>query len=724
MKIVFLLNNAYGIGGTIRSVSNLSAALAARHSVTIASTYRHRDAPSLAFDPRVRIDVLTDQREGSPDLAHPGAERPSEALPDVPLRNASRLTDARIAAYLARTDADVVISTRPVLSAYLARFGNDRHLRVGQEHSTLRIRGKAARALQFGAVGGLDAFCPVSATDAQEYREALPEVATRIESIPNSSPRPRVSPSTGDSRTIVAAGRLVNQKRYDRLLDAFAKLAPEFPDWRLRIYGRGVLRDELAERIERLGLSERARLMGAVSPIDTEWAKAAIAAVSSYWESFGLTIVEAMACGVPVVATDCPHGPREIIAEGEDGLLVPMEGGSDAIAEALRRLMADDALRARMAERALAKAAAYEPDVIARRYEELFESLRPGILDRPSAPDPAPLRAERKPAPTPAPARAGASGGRGGARPAGLRARVPASVRRRVRGLLPAPVRLRLRALPGRLSAPAPARDSGAVKSGPLDAAAHCAATAEGGFTVALTPAVPGELLLRLRHDPGGREVRLPVGADGTATLAPDALPLAEGRWDCYFLTPGRRRARVRAELVEGARLVTLRPAVREDGVTAWIPYTTRDGNLTVRTWQRPAHAEVEEIDTTGEAGVVVASLLAVDEEPRVASAVAVPREGGGPDIDLPVRALGDGRLQVTVPWPEVAASASGGEAGWGLRLRAEDGTLVPVGRIGGDTVDRRRTDAYPAAVHASTELRLHYTMDNELVLAAAPATA
>ncbi|WP_241562715.1 hypothetical protein [Streptomyces hoynatensis] len=77
MKIDFLLNNAYGIGGTIRAVANLSGALAARHHVRVVSLYRHRDVTSFAFDPRVSLTTLIDQREGAPDLALPAAEQPS-----------------------------------------------------------------------------------------------------------------------------------------------------------------------------------------------------------------------------------------------------------------------------------------------------------------------------------------------------------------------------------------------------------------------------------------------------------------------------------------------------------------------------------------------------------------------------------------------------------------------------------------------------------------------
>lgn len=655
MKITFLLHNAYGIGGTIRSAANLSAALAERHQVTVASLYCQRDTPGLDFDPRVRLVGLIDQREGSKDAHLPAADQPSQLFP-ASVGGVSALSDQRMADYLAHSDADVVISTRPVLNVYLARYGvPGRYLRIGQEHSTLTVREEAGhRELQLNAVAQLDAFAPVSSNDAAAYRAALPEAASRIRHIPNSSPAPAVARSTGENKLVVAAGRLVAQKRYDVLVDAFARLRGDFPDWELRIYGRGPLRDPLLEQVDRLGLAGRVRLMGAVAPIDTEWAKGAVGAVSSTWESFGLTIVEAMACGLPVVSRDCPYGPSEIITPGEDGVLVPMEEGAEGLADGLRRLMADPELRRGMAEHAVRTAARYEPAVVAEAYEELF-AARP----------------------------------RGG------------GVRR---------LRTRLRRRPDRrlvvaASAEAPARP-----------AAHCVATADGGFTVALTPAEPGDLVLRLRDDPEGRQLRLPLDREGRGSVSRAEHQLPEGRWDAYVTASTAAKARrLVAHRVEGAALVGAVPTVGERGVTSWIPYTTKEGNLTIRTWGRPAHAEVADITLEDEAALVTAT----PHGPPAEEALAVlQQEPDVMDFAIPLRVLPTGRVRLTVPY-ERALRAPHGR--WSLLIRSADGTLIPLGRIGGDTVDRRRTDVYPLVTRGEGSLRLGYTGDNALTLTTAP---
>lgn len=114
--------------------------------------------------------------------------------------------------------------------------------------------------------------------------------------------------------------------------------------------------------------------MGVVSPIETAFARAAIVASASDAESFGMTIVEAMRCGVPVVATDCPLGPAEIIEDGVDGLLVPMND-EHALAAALLDLIADPANRRRMGEAALASARRFDPAALSLTYVELFTGL-------------------------------------------------------------------------------------------------------------------------------------------------------------------------------------------------------------------------------------------------------------------------------------------------------------------------------------------------------------
>lgn len=687
MKIAFLINNAFGIGGTIRSTANLSAAFADRHDVEVVSVHRSRAEPALTFDPRVRLTSLIDLREGTAGYEgdHPLTERPCTMFPysgatgNLPYTG---LQDARIGGFLARTEADVVIATRPDLNGYLARDGCRRYLRVGQEHLSLDQYREPLRTDQMKAIAGLDAYVTVSEADAAQYRAALPHVGTTIVCVPNGVRACAVERSTLDSQVIVAAGRLIPIKRYDRLVNAFAKVAAEHPGWTLRIYGRGPQKENLREQIDRLGLYDRVFLMGAVSPIETEWAKGAVAAVSSDMESFGMTIVEAMHCGVPVVATDCPHGPGEIITDGRDGILVPLDGDVDAYADALKRVVTDEALRERLGKEALTKAETYAPAAVARRYESLFEEL------------------------------------------AGSR-------RRRWDGAARLG-RLAVRAARAVGSRRAPTTSAAATGPSTPSPAAHARATGDGGFVVLLDPAElpagPLDLVARLRRDPGERQIRVPVlpSADAPdrvarAALRPAEHTLAEGRWDCYVVPRGtNKRLRLTARLVEQAALVGRPPSTGRGGVGAWIPYPTADGFLALRTWLRPAHAEIDTVEVGEESVTVTATLYGdADAVQEGAEVRAVSRTDTAYDFTVAARAVGERVVRFTVPYGEILARRAVEHDLWDLRVAG-----VPVGRIGGDVVERRKTDLVPGRVFAHagrgwTRVRPYFTVRNELALSA-----
>lgn len=382
MHISFLLHNAYGIGGTIRSTFTLARALAEQHDVEIVSVFRHRDAPQLGAPEGVTLRHLVDLRKKSGSYEGDAAEhaRPAVVFPrgDSRHKQYSRLTDARIADHLRTLEADVVVGTRPGLNVHISRQTRRGPVRVGQEHLTLDNHGYRLRREIAHRYTLLDALTTVTRADAADYRRRMKLPGVRIEAIPNAVPVPGCPPADGDLKWVVAAGRLHRVKRYDLLVRAFAQVAAARPDWRLRIYGgadaSGDEQATLRALIDRLDLHNHVFLMGAASPLEAEWPKGSIAAVTSERESFGMTIVEAMRGGLPVVATACPHGPAEIIEDGVDGCLVPV-GDTDAVAAALLRLIEDDGLRHRMGRAALGASERFDPARIAERHESLFTEL-------------------------------------------------------------------------------------------------------------------------------------------------------------------------------------------------------------------------------------------------------------------------------------------------------------------------------------------------------------
>ncbi|MGW0188701.1 glycosyltransferase family 4 protein [Streptomyces sp. NPDC003362] len=370
MKISFLLHNAYGIGGTITTTFNLAQALAERHEVEIVSVLRHRERPNFLLDPRVSLRPLVDLRK---EKDHPAHRRPARVFPHAEYRYGqySELTDERIGDCLAAIDADVVIGTRPGLNVHLALQAPDHVVRVGQEHLTLDNHPPRLRQTLRRAYRRLDVITTVTEADAAAYRRKMRLPDVRVQALPNSVPDPVLPTSDGTAKVVVAAGRLVPVKRYDLLVEAFAAVAAEHPDWQLRIYGKGEEQERLRRLVNELGLWNNVFLMGAAAPMEAEWVKGSIGATAADFEPFGMTIVEAMRCGLPVVSTDCPYGPGEIIEDRVDGRLVPV-GDRDALAAALLELVRDDELRRRMGRAAERNARRFAPGPVVEQAERLF----------------------------------------------------------------------------------------------------------------------------------------------------------------------------------------------------------------------------------------------------------------------------------------------------------------------------------------------------------------
>jgi glycosyltransferase involved in cell wall biosynthesis len=201
--------------------------------------------------------------------------------------------------------------------------------------------------------------------DIREKASIIPNVVNQV-----SSARISRHPRT---KTVLSVGRLAAVKRHDLLIDAWARIADEIPDWTLKIFGRGPLQRELGAQIRDLGLDGKVRLMGHTSKIDKEYLSASIVAHPAEHEGWGLAATEALAAGVPVVGfAECP-GINHLVKHDINGLLIP-DGveRSAALADALLLLMMDESRRQALAHAAPATIREYEPEKIYDLWERLL----------------------------------------------------------------------------------------------------------------------------------------------------------------------------------------------------------------------------------------------------------------------------------------------------------------------------------------------------------------
>lgn len=207
----------------------------------------------------------------------------------------------------------------------------------------------------------------------EEDREAWPEIADVV-AIPDPLPFFPSEQSPLTAKRVIAVGRYEYQKGFDLLIQAWATVEKQCADWTLDVFGHGDRRDYDA-MIDRLGIDRsRCRLNGPTDHIQEEYLHSSVFAFSSRYEGFGMVLIEAMACGVPAVSFGCPCGPKDIIRDGEDGILVA-NGDVDAFAKALIAMIQDDQMRERMAQNAHRNVMRYMMEEISRKWEFLFGQL-------------------------------------------------------------------------------------------------------------------------------------------------------------------------------------------------------------------------------------------------------------------------------------------------------------------------------------------------------------
>jgi glycosyltransferase involved in cell wall biosynthesis len=364
MRIMFFVSSMHA-GGAERVAATLASAWADRgDTVELVPTYTRRGSCFYPLHEGVRIKWLADHmgrlgRTLCPPLAKWLAIRrlTREFRPDVIV---SFLTNVNVNVLLAthRLGIPVIVSERTNPAHSSSAGGLLRRLRSWTYPWASRV------VLQSQA----------SVAAFQQMEPGIKDLAVLPNPLPVDIPDvPEGRKDAAARRQVVAMGRLVSIKRFEALIDAFAALAADFPEWDLTIWGEGPRRPALEALIAKAGLGDRIRLPGRT---DTPWealAEADVFALVSQVEGFPNVLLEAMALGRACVTVDCPSGPREITRDGQFAELVPL-GDGQALRDALARLMADPLLREVMGRRAAASVRLnYGIAEILARWDALFE---------------------------------------------------------------------------------------------------------------------------------------------------------------------------------------------------------------------------------------------------------------------------------------------------------------------------------------------------------------
>ena len=373
MKLLFAIKSLNSVsGGAERVLAEVASWLSRKHSMAVLTCDRPGEQSRYPLDPAVRRI----------DLGIGEAGRPARVLETL-----RRMHAARRVVLEQQPDVVVAFMHSMYLPLSLALAGTKVPV-VASEHNVPDLY--QDRRLEYAALHVVPLLANTITVPSEQVRQAyrawfrghmtaMPNPVTLVE-----GKRANPAGPTVGRKVILSIGRLVRQKDHKTLIDAFAALASEFPDWDLRIIGEGDLRAPLERQIMAHRLQDRVALPGSTSMIAEEYTRAQIYVHPALYESFGLVVAEAQGYGLPVVGfADC-LGVAERIQEGCNGLLVAGAGRSKALAQGLRTLMMQPALRTALGANGPPAVRPYSLGGVCTRWEALLHSVAVGA-DRSSA---------------------------------------------------------------------------------------------------------------------------------------------------------------------------------------------------------------------------------------------------------------------------------------------------------------------------------------------------
>lgn len=376
MKLIYCTHSTYNPGGMERVLLNKVTYLSALPGweVSVVTTDQHQRPPFYPFPEQVR---MTDLEINYSDDNDKGAWKKITGYLRKRKEHKRKLT-----ALLLKEKPDIVVSLYPSESSFIPEI-QDGSKKVLELHYCKFFR------LQYGRKGLLglidqwrtrqderivrrfDKFVVLTNED-KGYWGNLPN----LEVIPNAAKLVSDRCSDGKNKRVIAVGRLDYQKGFDRLIQAWkiVQHTGRFVDWKLDIFGQGEWLDLLQQQIDEAEMSNRVCINRPTTNIGEEYAKSSMLVMSSNYEGFPMVMIEAMACGLPVVSFDFKCGPKDIIQPGENGLLV-RNGDIEGLAAAMMKLMDDEAYRQRLSENAKGIISTYAEETVMQQWITLFTTL-------------------------------------------------------------------------------------------------------------------------------------------------------------------------------------------------------------------------------------------------------------------------------------------------------------------------------------------------------------
>lgn len=392
MKICFLVNSIFNLGGVQRVVSVLASSLVEKYDVEVVclddkykenrDLYNLNEKVIVKFAPNIMkksihtkafskvIRAINNNSKLMNNMIFCGAIKEAYYPREI---------QKRLLKYLHENNYDIVIANEGNLSMLLAIINdNFKGKAIGWQHNSYEAYFQTPKEYVWNQdilfknyLNRLDEYVVLTKHDKKMIEEKFNIVCSQIY-----NPLSFQSKIKSDvkKKRIISAGRIHNEmKGYDLLIEAFSKIAKNHEDWVVDIIGEGEDKEALQKMVFDKGLENQIKFLGFTNNMKDEYINSSIYVSASRWEGFGLTIIEAMECGVPVIAFK-NTGPSEIINNNINGILIEREN-VDLLAKKLSELIENEELRSSLSNKAIERASDFSMYQIRCRWEQLFYNI-------------------------------------------------------------------------------------------------------------------------------------------------------------------------------------------------------------------------------------------------------------------------------------------------------------------------------------------------------------
>lgn len=370
-KIVFVIDSLYNSGGMEHSMSVIAGALTEEYEVTVITGLEMEKPLFYPLSPAVHyvdIGVNADLRK--------------KTFRQHPVMEDYR---CKLESFLYQNRMDYVVSLGGITQYFLYKIkdGSKKILwfkfeinifKVWAQGKPLKVWAEATfqKYRMIYHISRFDKIILLTNRDAGQWRKFTSRGVCIYNPLTLDG-KPKVSDLS--AKQVIAVGRLTKVKGFDYLIDAWRCVHKHHPDWKLYIYGEGDDRGRLQWQIDHHHLQDVVFLPGRTKDIVSKYAESSMFVLSSREEGFGNVLTEAEACGLPVIAFDCPYGPGEIIRDGYNGFLIPRIGDVDMLAEKINLLIENRDLRKGMGQNALADVARFSVGKIKEEWIKMLQTL-------------------------------------------------------------------------------------------------------------------------------------------------------------------------------------------------------------------------------------------------------------------------------------------------------------------------------------------------------------